>query len=49
MRLWKGGELYADPEASGGAGVSSATGMAGFPNGEITRVGTEEVKAEYWA
>jgi len=48
MHLWKGGELYADPEASGGEGVSAASGMAGFPNGEITRVGTREVK-EYWA
>jgi len=47
-RLWKDGEFYIDPEASGGAGVSAATGMAGFPNGEITRVGTREVK-EYWA
>ena len=48
VRAWKGGDLYANPEASGGAGVSSASGMAGFPNGEITRVGTREVK-EYWA
>ncbi len=44
MHVWEGGEFYVDPEASGGAGVSSAAGMAGFPNGEITRVGTSEVK-----
>jgi high affinity Mn2+ porin len=37
-RLWKGGEIYGDPELAGGSGFSSTTGIAGFPNGEIYRV-----------
>jgi len=38
-RLWKGAELHFDPELSGGAGLSSTLGVAGFPNGETFRVG----------
>jgi high affinity Mn2+ porin len=38
-RLWKGGEIYANPELSGGSGLSHAFGIAGFPNGESFRVG----------
>jgi len=38
-RLWKYGALYCDPEISGGKGFSGTTGIAGFPNGEIYRVG----------
>jgi len=38
-RLWKGAELYFNPEMSGGKGFSSTLGVAGFPNGEIYRVG----------
>ncbi|HEY4324624.1 MAG TPA: carbohydrate porin [Mucilaginibacter sp.] len=38
-RLWKGAEAYFDPELSGGAGLSSTLGVAGFPNGETFRVG----------
>ncbi len=37
-RLWEGGEVYFNPEIAGGEGFSSVTGIAGFPNGEITRV-----------
>lgn len=37
--VWKGGEIYCNPELVGGEGLSSATGIAGFPNGEIFRVG----------
>lgn len=37
-KLWTGGEVYLDPEMSGGSGFSSTTGIAGFPNGEIYRV-----------
>jgi high affinity Mn2+ porin len=40
VRLWRGGELYANPEASAGQGFSNVTGIAGFPNGEIYRVST---------
>jgi high affinity Mn2+ porin len=37
-RAWKGLEAYLDPELSGGSGLSSTAGVAGFPNGEIYRV-----------
>ncbi|HLY74674.1 MAG TPA: carbohydrate porin, partial [Planctomycetota bacterium] len=37
-RLWEGAGLYLDPEVSGGSGLSGTTGLAAFPNGEITRV-----------
>lgn len=38
-RLWKGGELYFNPEIAGGKGISSALGIAGFTNGECFRIG----------
>jgi high affinity Mn2+ porin len=38
VKLWKGGEVYFDPEISGGSGFSSTRGVAGFPNGEVYRV-----------
>lgn len=38
-RLWKYAAVYLDPEVSGGKGFSGTTGIAGFPNGEIYRVG----------
>jgi high affinity Mn2+ porin len=38
-RLWRGSELYVNPELSGGSGLSRAFGIAGFPNGESFRVG----------
>ncbi len=38
-KLWKGAAIYANPEISGGMGLSGAHGIAGFPNGEIYRVG----------
>jgi high affinity Mn2+ porin len=37
-------QFYFDPELAGGRGVSSAAGMANFPNGEITRVATATPK-----
>ena len=37
-RLWKGAEVYFNPELSGGSGLSKTTGVAGFPNGETFRV-----------
>src|SRR5439155_24495860 len=46
VRLWErdgnAGELVFNPEIAGGRGLSSTTGIAGFPNGEITRVGLLE-------
>ncbi len=38
-RLWKGAEVYVNPELSGGSGLSHTLGVAGFPNGEAFRVG----------
>lgn len=40
LRLWKNAAIYCDPEISGGRGFSGTTGIAGFPNGEIYRVGS---------
>lgn len=37
-RLWDGGEVYFNPEIAFGRGLSNVTGIAGFPNGEISRV-----------
>ena len=39
---WSGGEIYFNPELSGGEGFGGVFGAAGFPNGEIPRVGTPE-------
>lgn len=46
LRLpWSGGEIYCDPEVSGGEGFGGVTGIAAFPNGEIPRVGSPEPEA----
>jgi high affinity Mn2+ porin len=34
--LWKGAEIYVDPEVTQGNGLSGTQGIAGFPNGEAT-------------
>jgi high affinity Mn2+ porin len=47
-RLWPGGELYVNPELAAGRGLSDVLGIAGFPNGEATRV-TEEKPTLYLA
>lgn len=39
LKPWNNGLLIVNPEVAGGRGLSGATGMAGFPNGEIFRVG----------
>jgi high affinity Mn2+ porin len=41
-RLWQGTEIIFNPEIAGGQGLSDVFGMAGYPNGEITRVGRVE-------
>ena len=41
-RLWKDGAIFFNPEASGGSGLSGASGMAGALNGETFRVGSTE-------
>ncbi len=38
-KLWKGAAIYFNPELAGGSGLSRTEGVAGFPNGEIYRVG----------
>jgi len=35
MRLWRGAELWLNPEVDQGFGLSNTHGVAGFPNGEI--------------
>lgn len=39
LKPWKNGLLVLNPEVAGGIGFSGTTGLAGFPNGEIFRVG----------
>ncbi len=39
VRLLKNTVLYFNPEIAGGAGLSKATGLAGYANGETFRVG----------
>ena len=41
-RLWKGAAVYFNPEVAGGSGLSSARGVAGFPNGETFRIGVAD-------
>ncbi len=41
-RMWQGGEIYFDPEIACGLGDSGVFGIAGFPNGDIPRVGRPE-------
>jgi high affinity Mn2+ porin len=41
VRLWKGAELHVDGLMWQGFGLSDARGIAGFPNGEAFRLGTE--------
>jgi hypothetical protein len=38
-KLWKNAAVYMNPELTGGSGLSGTHGIAGFPNGEIYRVG----------
>jgi len=38
-QLWKNAVIYANAEIAGGTGISSARGVAGFPNGETFRIG----------
>ena len=42
LKIFDGTEIYLNPELSGGTGLSSTTGIAGFPNGEIYRVSNPE-------
>lgn len=40
-RLWPSGGIYYNPEVTQGNGLSSTVGVAGFPNGEATRAGSQ--------
>jgi len=42
LRLWTGGELYANPEIDQGFGLSGTVGMAGFPSGEAYKIGKSD-------
>jgi high affinity Mn2+ porin len=39
LRLWRGAELYLNPEFDRGFGLSDTLGVAGFPSGEAYKVG----------
>jgi high affinity Mn2+ porin len=38
-RLWRGAELWLNPEIDQGFGLSNTIGMAGFPSGEAYKIG----------
>jgi high affinity Mn2+ porin len=42
VRLWDGGEFYANPEVDQGFGLSNTLGAAGFPSAEAYKVGAAE-------
>ena len=42
-------ELYLDPEEARGTGVSNTVGLAGYPNGEVVRVGAASDESPYLA
>ena len=42
VRLWDGGEAYANPEIDQGFGLSNTIGVAGFPSGEAYKIGKAE-------
>ncbi len=39
LRLWRGAEVWIDPEIDQGFGLSDTLGVAGFPSGEAYKVG----------
>ncbi|MDP9096888.1 MAG: carbohydrate porin [Pseudomonadota bacterium] len=41
LRLWKGAELWLNPEVDQGFGLDNTVGMAGFPSGEAYKVGAD--------
>ena len=43
-KLWKGAELYVNPEVFQGFGLSKTSGVAGFPNGEANGAGSRTPK-----
>ncbi|CAM3846789.1 carbohydrate porin [Roseateles saccharophilus] len=43
LRLWKGGELYLNPELDQGYGLANTLGAAGFTSGDAYKVGHDSV------
>jgi high affinity Mn2+ porin len=43
-KIFNGSEIYFNPEAQAGSGLSQTHGVAGFPNGEIYRVDSPDLK-----
>jgi high affinity Mn2+ porin len=41
VRLWRGAELWINPEIDQGFGIGSTLGVAGFPSGEAYKVGKD--------
>jgi high affinity Mn2+ porin len=41
MKLWRGAEVWVNPEIDQGFGLSSSVGVAGFPSGEAYKVGAD--------
>jgi high affinity Mn2+ porin len=39
VRLWRGAELWVNPEVDQGFGLSATLGVAGFPSGEAYKIG----------
>ncbi len=46
IRVWNGLEFYANPEIDQGFGLSDTLGIAGYPNGEGSKVGAAEPHIE---
>ena len=42
VRLWQGAEFWVNPEVLQGFGLSNTLGVAGFPNGEGSKVGASD-------
>lgn len=42
--LWEGAQIYFNPETAQGHGLSQTYGVGGFPNGEATKVGSDNFK-----
>lgn len=40
LRVWDGGQIYADPDIDQGFGLSDTYGIAAFPSGEAYKVGS---------
>jgi high affinity Mn2+ porin len=40
VRLWKGAELWLNPEVDQGRGLDNTVGVAGFPSGEAYKIGS---------